>query len=117
MFLCTKKPVRMKKVKEPVSIYYSRPQLIKLKESLMASIEREEDIEVLRNCAELLHLELDSDDPLSMDASEWESLRDTPLPYCFSNEELEKEIEESEKSGWANDDDVNTFIDQWKNLR
>ena len=52
-----------------------------------------------------------------MDASEWESLRDTPLPYCFSNEELEKEIEESEKSGWANDDDVNTFIDQWKNLR
>jgi len=117
LFLCTKKLVGMKKVKETVSVYYSRPQLIKLKENLMASIEREEDIEILRNCAELLHLELDSEDSSLIGANEWEQLRDTPLPYCFSDKELEKEIEKSEKSGWANDDDVNTFIAQWKNLR
>jgi hypothetical protein len=39
------------------------------------------------------------------------------LPYCFSDEEFEKEIEESEKSGWAEDNDVNTFIIKWKNLK
>ena len=30
---------------------------------------------------------------------------------------FEKEIEESEKSGWAEDNDVNTFIIKWKNLK
>ena len=52
-----------------------------------------------------------------MDIHEWDNLRNTPLPYCFSDEEFEKEIEESEKSGWAEDNDVNTFIIKWKNLK
>ena len=46
-------------------------------------------------------LDLDISELLPMDIHEWDNLRNTPLPYCFSDEEFEKEIEESEKSGWA----------------
>jgi hypothetical protein len=62
-------------------------------------------------------LDLDISELLSMDIHEWDNLRNTPLPYCFPDEEFEKEIEESEKSRWAEDNDVNTFIIKWKNLK
>ena len=62
-------------------------------------------------------LDLDIRALLPMDIHEWDNLRNTPLLYCFSDEEFEKEIEESEKSGWAEDNDVNTFIIKWKNLK
>ena len=40
-------------------------------------------------------LDLDISELLPMDIHEWDNLRNTPLPYCFSDEEFEKEIEES----------------------
>ena len=37
-------------------------------------------------------LDLDISELLPMDIHEWDNLRNTPLPYCFSDEEFEKEI-------------------------
>lgn len=64
---------------------------------------------LLRYFMDNMPLDLDISELLPMDIHEWDNLRNTPLPYCFSDEEFEKEIEESEKSGWAEDNDVNTF--------
>lgn len=72
---------------------------------------------LLRYFMDNMPLDLDISELLSMDIHEWDNLRNTPLPYCFPDEEFEKEIEESEKSRWAEDNDVNTFIIKWKNLK
>lgn len=72
---------------------------------------------LLRYFMDNMPLDLDISELLPMDIHEWDNLCNTPLPYCFSDEEFEKEIEESEKSGWAEDNDVNTFIIKWKNLK
>ena len=50
-------------------------------------------------------LDLDISELLPMDIHEWDNLRNTPLPYCFSDEEFEKEIEE-----WVNSLDL-----KWNN--
>ena len=39
-------------------------------------------------------LDLDISELLPMDIHEWDNLCNTPLPYCFSDEEFEKEIED-----------------------
>ena len=62
-------------------------------------------------------LDLDISELLPMDIHEWDNLFNSNVQYPNPAEEFEKEIEESEKSGWAEDNDVNTFIIKWKNLK
>ena len=59
---------------------------------------------LLRYFMDNMPLDLDISELLPMDIHEWDNLRNTPLPYCFSDEEFEN-------------NDVNTFIIKWKNLK
>ena len=49
---------------------------------------------LLRYFMDNMPLDLDISELLPMDIHEWDNLRNTPLPYCFSDEEFEKEIED-----------------------
>ena len=42
-----------------------------------------------------------------------EHLKGAPMPCCFSEEELDKVIRESERSGWVDDDEIKAFEERW----
>lgn len=62
-------------------------------------------------------LDLDISELLPMDIHEWVICVILHCLIVFLTKNLKNEIEESEKSGWAEDNDVNTFIIKWKNLK
>ena len=109
----------MSKVNESVATYYSRPQINALKKKLKASIERENNLEVLLQCESLMS----SQATQKYDEAYFEnmekgfgSLKVAPMPCCFTEEELDEVIRESEKSGWVDDEEVNAFFERWRNM-
>ena len=109
----------MSKVNEPVATYYSRPQINALKKKLKASIERENNLEVLLQCESLMSSQVTQKyDEAYFEEMEkgFGSLKGTPMPCCFTEEELEEVIRESEKSGWVDDEEVNAFFERWRNM-
>lgn len=107
------------KVKEPTAEYYTRPQIMKLKEQLIASIHQEQNVEVLKQCADLLHTsETVYDDAyFSKQDEEFEYLRGQAMPCVFEEMELDAVIRESEQSGLADSKEVEAFINRWINLK
>ena len=109
----------MSKVNEPVATYYSRPQINALKKKLKASIERENNLEVLLQCESLMSSQATQKyDEAYFEKMEKEfgCMKDAPMPCCFTEEELDEVIRESEKSGWVDDEEVNAFFERWKNM-
>lgn len=107
------------KVKEPLGEYYTRPQVTRLKKELIASIHREHDVEVLKRCADLLHTSETAYDEayFARQDEEFEYLRGQAMPCVFEDDELDAVIKESERSGLADSNEVNAFIDRWANLK
>lgn len=109
----------MSKVKEPVAAYYSRPQIMALKRKLKASIERENNLEILLKCESLMSSQATQKyDDAYFEAmeKEFENLKGTPMPCCYTEEELDEVIRESERSGTVDTDEVNAFFARWEKL-
>ena len=47
---------------------------------------------------------------------EFAYLKDAPMPCCYSEEELDEVIHDSEKSGVVNNEEIKAFFSRWKNL-
>ena len=106
----------MSKVNEPMPVYYSRPQIAALKKRLKASIEREDNVEVLLQYESLMCSQSDKkydDAYFAKMEKDLEHLKGAPMPCCYSEEELDKVIRESEKSGWVDDDEIKAFEERW----
>ena len=109
----------MSKVNEPVATYYSRPQINALKKRLKASIERENNLEVLLQCEVLMSSQETrkyDDAYFEKMEKEFEYLKGAPMPCCYTDEELDEVIRESERSGWVDEEEVNAFFERWKNM-
>ena len=104
----------MAKVEEPSTMYYSRPQILALKKRLKASIEREDNLEVLLQCESFLQ-KYDESYFAKME-KEFAYLKDAPMPCCYSEEELDEVIRDSEKSGIVNNEEIKAFFSRWENL-
>lgn len=104
----------MAKVEEPSTMYYSRPQIQALKKRLKASIEREDNLEVLLQCESLMR-KYDEAYFAKME-KEFANLKDAPMPCCYSEEELDEVIRDSEKSGIVNNEEIKAFFSRWENL-
>ena len=103
----------MAKVEEPSTMYYSRPQIQALKKRLKASIEREDNLEVLLQCESLMQ-KYDESYFAKME-KEFANLKDAPMPCCYSEEELDEVIRDSEKSGIVNNEEIKAFFSRWEN--
>lgn len=109
----------MDKVNEPIAAYYSKPQIAALKKRLKASIEQENNLEVLLQYESLI-----CSQPITkyneayftqMD-KELEHLKGAPMPCCYTDDELDEVIRESEKSGIVDEEEINAFFARWKNM-
>ena len=110
------------KIKEPASVYYSRPQLVNLKKELIASIEKEEDVEVLLQYVSVMKQKQDAKQKydeayFAKLEEEYGHLKDAPMPCRFTDEELSKVIRVSEKSGIVSDEEINAFWDRWTDVQ
>lgn len=110
------------KIKEPASAYYSRPQLANLKRELIASIEKEEDVEVLLQYASVMRQKQAAgpkyDEAYFAKLEEgYGCLKDTSMPCCFTEEELDVVIKASEKSGTVSDEEINAFWNRWADMQ
>jgi len=47
---------------------------------------------------------------------ELEYLKGAPMPCCYTDEELDEVIRESEKSGWVDEEEINAFFARWENM-
>ncbi|MBE6280859.1 MAG: hypothetical protein E7095_02185 [Bacteroides sp.] len=109
----------MSKVKEPMATYYSVPQITALKNRLKASIEQENNIEVLLQYESIMCPQqkpnYDETYFAGMEKN-FECLKGAPMPCCYTEEELDHVILESEKSGVVDDEEINAFFARWKSL-
>lgn len=107
----------MSKVNEPMAAYYSIPQIDALKKRLKDSIERESNVEVLLQCESLMcaHQKYDSAYFEKME-QEYASLTGAPMPYCYSENELDGVIRDSERSGVVSEEEIKAFFARWKNI-
>ena len=80
------------KVSEP-AVAYNTSYLQGLKNRLIASIDETNDEEKLQECLELLH--------------------ESFMPCVFTDEEFKRELEESEASGNASDEEVRAIFAKW----
>ena len=106
----------MSKVNEPMPVYYSRPQIAALKKRLKASSEREDNVEVLLQYESMMCSQSEEkydDAYFAKMEKDLEHLKGAPMPCCFSEEELDKVIRESERSGWVADDEIKAFEERW----
>ena len=109
----------MNKVKEPIATYYSKPQISALKKRLKASIERENNLEVLLQCESLMssqNTQKYDEAYFAKMEKEFANLKDAPMPCCYSEEELDEVIRNSEKSGIVNNEEIKAFFTRWENL-
>ena len=44
------------------------------------------------------------------------NLKGTPIPCCYTEEEIDDVILESEKSGVVDSEEINAFFARWKSL-
>jgi len=115
----TKKNTNMSKVNEPMPIYYSQPQITALKKRLKASIERENNVEVLLQYESLICSQLGQKYDEAYFAKiekDFEYLKGAPMPCCYSEDELDDVIKESEKSGIVDDNEIKAFFARWENM-
>lgn len=80
------------KVSEP-AIAYNTPCLQGLKNRLIIAIDESRDEEKLQECLELLHVD--------------------DMPCVFTDKEFKRELEESEASGDASDEEVKAVFAKW----
>lgn len=108
----------MGKVNETLATYYSRPQITALKKRLKASIERESNLEVLLKCESLMNTHKPNYDEAYFAKMEEElgCLKGEPMPCCYTEEELDSVIRESEKSGVVDKEEINAFFARWESL-
>lgn len=109
----------MSKVNEPMMTYYSQSQITALKKRLKASIERENNVEVLLQCESLMRsqvMQKYDDAYFAKMEKELEYLKGAPMPCCYTDEELDEVIRESEKSGWVDDEEIKAFEERWINV-
>ena len=107
----------MSKVNEPTATYYTTPQINALKKRLKASIERENNVEVLLQYESLMCVQQKYDEAyFAKMEQEYESLKGVPMSYCFSEEELDEVIRDSERSGIVSNEEVNAFFERWENI-
>ena len=107
----------MSKVNEPTAAYYSIPQINALKKRLKASIERENNVEVLLQYESLMcaHQKYDEAYFEKMEG-DYAFLKGAPMPCCYSEDELDDVIRESEKSGIVDDNEIKAFFARWENM-
>ena len=109
----------MSKVNEPTAAYYSAPQINALKKKLKASIERENDVEVLLRYESLMCTQAMQkyDDAYFAKLEEaCGGQKGAPMPCNFTEEELDKVIRSSERSGVVDDEEVKAFWARWGSL-
>ena len=107
----------MSKVNEPTATYYTTPQINALKKRLKASIERESNVEVLLQYESLICAPQKYDEVyFTKMEQEYESLKGAPMPYCYSDDELDGVIRDSERSGTVSDEEVKAFFTRWENI-
>ena len=107
----------MSKVNEPTATYYSIPQINALKRRLKASIEHESNVEVLLQYEALMCSPKKYDEVyFAKMEQEYESLKGAPMPYCYSDDELDGFIRDSERSGTVSDEEVKAFFARWENI-
>lgn len=109
----------MSKVNEPMSVYYSQPQIAALKKRLKASIERENNVEVLLQYESLMCSQSEqkfNEAYFAKMEKDFEYLKGAPMPCCYTEDELDDVIRESEKSGVVDDDEIKAFFARWENM-
>ena len=109
----------MSKVNEPMPMYYSQPQITALKKRLKASIERENKVEVLLQYESLMCSQSEQKFDEAYFAKmekDFEYLKGAPMPCCYTEDELDDVIRESEKSGIVDDDEIKAFFARWENM-
>ena len=109
----------MSKVKESVAAYYSRPQMSALKKKLKASIDSENNLEVLLKCESLissLTTQKYDETYFTEMENEMDCMKGASMPCCYTEEELDKVIHESEKSGIVDNEEINAFFSRWENM-
>lgn len=109
----------MNKVNEPVAAYYSAPQINALKKRLKASIERENDVEVLLQYESLMRArsaEKYDDAYFEKLEAECGVQKGAPMPCCFTEEELDDVIRNSERSGIVDDEEIKAFFARWESM-
>ena len=47
---------------------------------------------------------------------DFEYLKGAPMPCCYSDEELDQFIRESENSGWVDDNEIKAFEERWMSV-
>ena len=108
----------MSKVNEPMPMYYSQLQITALKKRLKASIERENNVEVLLQYESLMCSQSEQKFDEAYFAKmekDFEYLKGAPMPCCYTDDELDDVIRESEKSGIVDDDEIKAFFARWEN--
>lgn len=107
----------MSKVNEPTAAYYSIPQINALKKRLKASIERENNVEVLLQYESLMcaHQKYDEAYFEKMEG-DYAFLKGAPMPYCYTEGELDDVIRDSERSGIVSDEEMKAFFARWENI-
>ena len=94
----------MSKVNEPIATYYSRPQINALKKRLKASIERENNLEVLLQCESLMSSrETRKYDDAYFEKMEKEfgCLKGAPMPCCFTEKNWTRlSVNRRKVDGW-----------------
>ena len=106
----------MNKVNEPIAAFYSAPQISALKKRLKASIEREDDVEVLLQYESLMCARTArkyDDAYFSNLEAECDVHKGSPMPCCFTEEELDGVIRKSERSGIVDNEEIKAFFERW----
>ena len=105
-----------------MAVYYSRPQITALKKKLKDSIERENNVEILLQYESLIsYLSQQKYDETYFAKIEkaFESLKGASMPCCYTcytEDELDKVIRESERSGIVDEEEINAFFTRWENM-
>lgn len=109
----------MNEVKEPIAAYYSAPQISALKKRLKASIERENDVEVLLQYESLMcaHATQKYDEAYFTQIEETcGAQKGAPMPCCFTDEEMDEVIRSSERSGIVTEEEIKAFFAKWESI-
>ena len=109
----------MSKVNEPTANYFSVPQINALKKKLKASIERENDVEVLLKYESLMctqTMQKYDDAYFTKQEEACGGQKGAPMPCNFTEEELDKVICSSERSGVVDEEEVEAFFARWGSL-
>lgn len=109
----------MSKVNEPIATYYSAPQISALKKRLKASIEQENDVEVLLHYESLMcaHSAAKYDEAyFTKLEAECGAHKGSSMPCNFTEDELDDVVRSSERSGVVDNDEIKAFFARWESM-